>query len=109
MNLSAAYQATRPALVSFSGTVTTEPSYFYGTHTHCEHEQFGVQTPAGPLQIVDNVDIAPRIPIHPGERVEVRGEMVHDPGKLPIVHWTHHDPEHEHPDGFIRLQGKVYA
>jgi hypothetical protein len=35
--------------------------------------------------------------------------MVHDRGKPPIVHWTHHDPSQHHLDGFIRLHGKLYA
>ena len=95
--------------VNVSGTVTSEPSYFFGTHTKAEHEEFGLRTASGPLEIIDNVDLAPRVPVHTGDRIEVRGEMVHDPGKPPIVHWTHHDPAHNHPDGFIRFQGKVYA
>jgi hypothetical protein len=44
-----------------------------------------------------------------GDRVEIRGEMVHDPGRLPVVHWTHHDPAGRHPDGFIRWRGRLYA
>ena len=96
-------------MTDLTGTVTTEPSYFFGTHTKCEHEQFNMQTTRGPVQIIDNVDIAPRVPVHPGDRIEVRGEMVHDPGKPPILHWTHHDPAHRHPDGFIRLHGQLYA
>ena len=95
--------------VNVSGTVTSEPSYFFGTHTHAEHEEFGLRTPAGPLEVIDNVDLAPRVPVHAGDRIDVRGDMVQDPGKLPVVHWTHHDPAHHHPDGFIRFQGKVYA
>jgi hypothetical protein len=39
----------------------------------------------------------------------VCGEMVHDSGKPPVVHWTHHDPAGRHPDGFIRLRGRLYA
>lgn len=96
-------------MVDFSGTVTTEPSYFYGARTHCEHEQFGVKTSAGPIEVIDNIGVAPQVPVHTGDRVDVRGEMVHDRGRPPIVHWTHHDPGHQHADGFIRLQGKVYA
>ena len=109
MNLQSAYTSARPAEVTFSATVSTTPRYFYGTHTHCEHEEFAAQTTEGPVDIIDNVGIAPRVPVQPGEPITVRGEMVHDPGKLPIVHWTHHDPGKAHQDGFIRLQGRVYA
>ena len=109
MTLSAAYHATTPAMVDFNATVSSNPHYFVGSNTHALHEAFNVQTQAGPAQIVDNVDIAPRVPVTVGDCLEVRGEMVHDPGKPPIVHWTHHDPSHKHPDGFIRFQGRVYA
>lgn len=109
MDIAAAYRCSRPEPVEFTGTVTSEPSYFFGSHTHCEHEQFGVATDAGPLEIIDNIALAPNVPVQPGDSVDVRGEMVHDPGRPPIVHWTHHDPDHRHSDGFIRLRGKVYA
>jgi len=109
MDLYAAYAGTVPAEVSFAGLVSSAPTYFFGTRTRCEHETFGAQTAAGPVKIVDNVDIAPRVPVQPGDRIEVRGEMVHDPGREPVVHWTHHDPQGRHVDGFIRLHGRVYA
>jgi hypothetical protein len=97
-------------MTDVTGTVMTEPTYFFGTRTRCEHEQFTVRTQQGPVQIIDNVGIAPRVPVHAGDQVEVRGELVHDPGKdLPILHWTHHDPEHHHADGFIRFHDRVYA
>ncbi len=109
MDLYSAYAAAAPAEVVFSGTVTGAPRYFFGTHTHCEHETFGVRTPAGPVRVVDNTGIAPRVPVQPGDRIEVRGEMVHDPGRIPIVHWTHHDPQGKHTGGFIELRGHYYA
>ena len=109
MDLSAAYSGSSPAEVTFEGQVTTGARYFFGTRTKCEHETFGVQTSAGPVRIVDNVAIAPRVPVQPGDRVEVRGEMVHDPGRIPIVHWTHHDPQGRHVGGFIEFGGRVYA
>ena len=109
MELATAYAASTPMQVDFAGTVTSEPSYFMGTHTHCRHEQFAVRSSAGPIDVIDNVALAPSVPVHVGDRVEIDGEMVHDPGKLPVVHWTHHDPEHRHPDGFIRFHGRVYA
>ncbi|MGR4065686.1 MAG: DUF3465 domain-containing protein [Vulcanimicrobiaceae bacterium] len=109
MNLFAAYRGTAPAQVRFDATVTTAPREFYGSRTHAEHEAFDVQTSAGPLEIVDNIGIAPPVPVAVGDRIEVAGEMVHDPGRLPVVHWTHHDPTHRHAGGFIRFQGTVYS
>jgi hypothetical protein len=97
-------------MVDVMATVTSMPSYFMGTHTHAEHEEFSAQTASGPIEVIDNIDLAPRVPVQPGDRIEVCGEEVTDPGKsTPIVHWTHHDPAHHHPDGFIRFRGQVYA
>jgi hypothetical protein len=96
-------------MTDLRGTVTSTPTFFYGTHTHCTHEQFGLRTPSGEVQVIDNVGLAPRVPVHIGDSVQVRGELVHDPGKEPIIHWTHHDPAHMHEDGFIRWHGRTYA
>ena len=109
MDLSAAYFGRTPALVDFTATVSSAPRYFYGWRTHCMHEAFDAQSAAGPLEVVDNVGIAPPCPVHRGDTVEIRGEMVHDRGRQPIVHWTHHDPAHRHADGFIRYRGRLYA
>ena len=96
-------------LVTLEGTVLSQPHYFYGSRTHCEHEEFTFSTPRGPVDVIDNVGIAPPVQVQPGERVQVRGEMVAREGRPPIVHWTHHDPAGRHPDGFIRLRGREYA
>ncbi len=109
MNLQSAYSARQPCEVTFDATVTSEPRFFYGKRTKCEHEEFSVQTSSGPVDVIDNVGIAPRIPVKPGQPIQIRGEMVHDPGKLPIVHWTHHDPGGRHQDGFIRFRGRMYG
>jgi len=109
MNVFAAYAGSAPARVDFEATVSSAPRFFYGSRTHCVHEAFDAQSDAGTLEVVDNVSIAPRCPVHVGDRIEVRGEMVHDRGQPPIVHWTHHDPRNRHPGGFIRLRGQVYA
>jgi Protein of unknown function (DUF3465) len=95
--------------VDISGTVCSAPRFFYGSRTHCMHEAFDVASSAGKVEVVDNVDIAPRCPVKAGDRIEVAGELVHDPGRLPVLHWTHHDPAHLHRDGFIRLHGRLYA
>jgi hypothetical protein len=109
MDLAAAYAGTAPAWVDFTARVASPPHFFYGSRTHCVHEAFEVQSSAGRVEVVDNVSIAPRCPVQPGDRVEIRGEMVHDLGRPPVVHWTHHDPSNRHPDGFIRLRGRLYA
>lgn len=109
MNFIAAYNSTRPAEVTFNATVASRPRFFYGSRTHAEHEAFEAVTEAGRVEIVDNVAIAPRVPVAPGDRIEVRGEMVHDRGHEPIVHWTHRDPAGKHVDGFIQFQGRAYA
>lgn len=109
MDLITAYSARQPAEVQFPARVTSAPHFFFGSRTRCEHESFDAQTQAGPVEIVDNVGIAPPVPVRPGDRIDVRGEMVHDPGKIPIVHWTHRDPQGSHAGGFIRLRGRMYA
>jgi len=73
------------------------------------HEAFDAQTDDGAVEIVDNVGIAPRVPVQAGDTIHVRGEMVHDAGRPPVVHWTHHDPQGKHAAGFIQLRGRVYA
>jgi hypothetical protein len=109
MNFAAAYAGQAPAQVDFEATVLSPPRYFYGSRSHATHEAFDARSDAGPVEVVDNVDIAPRCPVQVGDRIEVRGELVHDPGRLPVVHWTHHDPSSRHADGFIRLRGQTYA
>jgi hypothetical protein len=109
MDFASAYAGARPAEVAFAATVTSAPHFFTGHRSGRRHEAFDVVTPCGPAEIVDNVDIAPSVPVRPGARIDVRGEMVHDRGRPPIVQWTHHDPQGHHEDGFIRLRGRVYA
>jgi hypothetical protein len=108
-SLDTAYHERAPARVDFQATVSSPPHFFFGSHTRCEHEAFDAATACGPVEVVDNVDIAPRCPVQVGDRVEVCGDMVHDPGRPPVVHWTHHDPSGTHPSGFIRLRGRLYA
>lgn len=109
MDIVAAYHASAPAAVDFEATVSSAPRFFYSRCSRAEHEAFDVQSDAGPVEVVDNVSLAPALSVRRGDRIEVAGEMVHDPGRLPIVHWTHHDPRGEHAGGFIRWRGRVYA
>ena len=99
-----------PSEVSFSGTVLDAPRFFYGRNTHAMHEAFDVRSDDGhTVEIVDNVKLAPRVPVVPGDRVAVCGELIPHADRGPLVHWTHHDPARVHADGYIDFNGRRYA
>jgi len=99
-----------PSEVAFTGTVATVPRIFYGSTTHAMHEAFDVIASDGNrVEIVANVKVAPRVPVAPGDRVEVQGELIPDAERGPLVHWTHHDPAGRHADGYIEWDGRRYA
>ncbi len=109
-SLAAGLATTIPSEVRFAGTVSSAPHFFYGRPTHSWHEAFNVRSDDGhSVEVVDNVRIAPRVPVTKGDRVLVQGELVPAAARGPLVHWTHHDPQHVHPDGFIELHGRRYA
>lgn len=109
-SLQAGFALRAPSEVAFGATVLTRPHFFYGANTHSMHEAFGVVADDGHrVEIVDNVDLAPRVPVSPGDHIRVQGELVPAARRGPLVHYTHHDPRHHHPDGFIELRGRVYA
>ncbi len=108
--LAAGLASSRPSEVQFGATVLSTPRFFYGSRTHAVHEAFDVRGDDGVrVEIVDNVAIAPRVPLSAGDHIDVRGELVPHTRYGPLVHWTHHDPDHTHVDGFIDLRGRRYA
>ncbi len=108
--LASGFARERPSEVTFGGTVLSAPHFFYGSHTHAVHEAFDVRSDDGRrLEIVDNVALAPRVPVVVGDRIAVRGELIPDARPEPVVHWTHHDPGGAHADGYIELDGRRYA
>lgn len=108
--LDAGMRLTAPSEVRFGATVLSAPHFFYGSRTHAMHEAFEARADDGVrVEIVDNVALAPRIPVVAGDRIGVQGELVPQTRYGPLVHWTHHDPDHHHQDGFIDLHGKQYA
>ncbi|MBD5655497.1 MAG: DUF3465 domain-containing protein [Candidatus Eremiobacteraeota bacterium] len=111
MNSVAAGLALRePSEVTFDAVVTSAPHFFFGSNTHAMHEAFACRTDDGhALEIVDNVKLAPRVPVGAGDRISVRGELVPETTRGPLVHWTHHDPAHLHEDGYIDFNGRRYA
>ena len=60
------------------------------------------------LLIAHNIDLADRIPLGMGDRVQVRGMYEwNDLGGL--VHWTHLDPHGLEDGGWIRYRRNIYA
>jgi hypothetical protein len=99
-----------PSEVRFGATVLGAPHFFYGTNTHAIHEAFNVRSDDGiSLEVVDNVALAPRVPVGAGDRVVVQGELIPNASRGPLVHWTHHDPAGQHAPGFIDWNGRRYA
>ena len=99
----------RVADVVVSGTVLDSPHFFRGSRTHALHEQFAIVTEHGlHLQVIDNVDLAPRLPVQAGDVVAVAGQFV-PKGRGGIIHDTHHCPGPGwHQGGWIEWRGTRY-
>jgi hypothetical protein len=109
-SLAAGLGSHAPSEVAFSGTVTSQPHFFFGKNTQAMHEAFEVRSDDGhDVEIVDNVKLAPRVPVAVGDRIGVQGELIPDASHGPLVHWTHHDPSGHHEDGFLDFDGRRYA
>jgi hypothetical protein len=73
------------------------------------HQKFILQLPSGQtILVAHNIDLAPRIgSLQIGDRVEFNGQYEWN-AKGGVVHWTHHDPDGSHADGWLRHAGRVY-
>jgi len=72
------------------------------------HERFILRVEGGPSVLVaHNLDLAPRVPVAPGDSVELSGEYEWNP-RGGVIHWTHRDPDGRHAAGWIRVQGRLY-
>jgi len=78
-------------------------------HEGSRHQRFIVRIKAAEqtLLIAHNIDLADRVPVGIGDRLEIRGMYEwNDLGGL--VHWTHHDPMGIEAGGYIKYRGKTY-
>jgi hypothetical protein len=73
------------------------------------HQRFILRIAGGrTLLIAHNIDLAPRINgIREGDTVEFYGEYASN-SKGGVIHWTHHDPQGRHPDGWLQHRGRRY-
>ena len=73
------------------------------------HQRFILRVASGrTLLIAHNIDLAPRVKgIREGDTVEFYDEFASNP-QGGVIHWTHHDPQGRHPDGWLRHRGETY-
>lgn len=73
------------------------------------HQKFLLRVGDGTtLLVAHNIGIAPRLDgLADGDTVAFRGEYVWN-AKGGTLHWTHRDPQHRHPDGWLRWRGRTY-
>ena len=73
------------------------------------HQRLIVELDSGiTVLIAHNVDLAPRVPdLRVGRPIVFHGEYEwNDRGG--VIHWTHHDPEGVHEDGWLEYSGRRY-
>lgn len=77
-------------------------------HDGSRHQRFVLDMRNGQtLLIAHNIDLADRIPLGMGDKVEFRGMYEwNDHGGL--VHWTHHDPMGIEEGGYIEFRKTRY-
>ncbi len=71
------------------------------------HEDFDIRVLGHLVEIDHNLTLAPRVPVEPGDVVEIHGQFEPDPGH-PVIHYTHHATG-THPGGWIILAGHKYS
>ncbi|GAB6192351.1 DUF3465 domain-containing protein [Desulfocastanea catecholica] len=73
------------------------------------HQRFILRvSPKQTVLISHNIDIAPRVPsLNINDTVEFYGEYEWNT-EGGVIHWTHHDPDGYHLDGWIKYSGNTY-
>lgn len=72
------------------------------------HQRFVLELGTGHTVLVShNIDLAPRVPLTQGDRVEVQGDYEWNE-RGGVIHWTHDDPQGRREGGWIRHEGRDY-
>lgn len=74
-----------------------------------KHQKWVVRLSNGKtMQAVYNSDMCPRVPVQVGDVVAMGGMFLWtNTGAL--LHWLHHDPRGNRPDGYVFVNGKYYC
>ena len=73
------------------------------------HQRFIIRvSPKQTLLVAHNIDIAERVPgLQENSAIEFYGEYEWN-AEGGVIHWTHHDPDADHIDGWLKYDGKTY-
>ncbi|ASK26511.1 DUF3465 domain-containing protein [Neisseria chenwenguii] len=73
------------------------------------HQRFILKLSGGQsLLVAHNIDLAPKIKgLKKGDTVAFNGEYEWSQ-QGGVIHWTHHDPQGRHADGWLKHNGQVY-
>jgi len=74
------------------------------------HQKFNVKLSSGNvIMIVSNLDMCEHIPVQIGDVVSAGGQFIPTGKGSGLLHWTHKDPKHHRPDGFIQLGDHIFC
>ncbi len=73
------------------------------------HQRFIIKLSSGKtLLVANNIDIAPKIySLKKGGVIKFCGDYENN-SKGGVIHWTHHDPNKRHIDGYLEYKGQRY-
>jgi len=73
------------------------------------HQRFILTLASGQtLLVAHNIDVAPRVPaLQRGDYVTFNGVYEWNP-RGGVIHWTHHDPDGQHPTGWLKHNGQTF-
>ena len=73
------------------------------------HQKWMVRLSNGKLmQAVYNTDMCPRVQLQVGDVVAMGGQFIWT-NQGGLLHWLHHDPRGNRPDGYVMVNGKYYC
>lgn len=98
--------SNKPLLITGTGVVRRIlPDDIEGS----QHQKFILElSTKQTLLISHNIDLAPRInSLQEGDTVSFSGEYAWN-SQGGLVHWTHHDPDGQHKNGWLKHEGIIY-